>query len=142
MPEPMRSWGDDCRFDLRVLASSREVARVRRALEALDLPPALLEDAELLVSELLSNSIRHAGLAPQDQVRVTADWSGSRLRVEVRDPGSRPRAQDVAGGIRPPLGAESGWGLYLVDRLGSRWGFSSGRTWFELESDAGADPPS
>jgi hypothetical protein len=38
----------------------------------------------------------------------------------------------VSGSIRPAPGAESGWGLYLVDRLASRWGTSAGGYWFEL----------
>jgi len=44
----------------------------------------------------------------------------------------------VSGSIRPAPGAESGWGLYLVDRVASRWGTSAHGYWFELHQD----PPS
>jgi anti-sigma regulatory factor (Ser/Thr protein kinase) len=107
----------------------------RRALSQLRLPLPLAFDAQLLVSELVSNSVRHAGLGRDDRIRVTADWSGDRLRVHVRD-GSRPtRTSPVSGSIRPTPGAESGWGLYLVDRLASRWGTRASGCWFELRRD-------
>jgi two-component sensor histidine kinase len=37
----------------------------------------------LAVSELVTNSVRHAGLAPDDLIRITVDWSGARLKVRV-----------------------------------------------------------
>jgi anti-sigma regulatory factor (Ser/Thr protein kinase) len=99
------------------------------------LPLPLAFDAQLLVSELVSNSVRHAGLGRDDLIRVTADWSGDRLRVQVRDGGRPGRASPVSGSIRPAPGAESGWGLYLVDRLARRWGTTAGGYWFELRGD-------
>jgi anti-sigma regulatory factor (Ser/Thr protein kinase) len=99
------------------------------------LPAPLLEVARLLTSELVTNSIQHAELGPHDSIRVRADWSGTRLRVDVRDRVETRGQHPVAGAIRPAPGAESGWGLFLVDRLASRWGSSPGRYWFELELD-------
>jgi anti-sigma regulatory factor (Ser/Thr protein kinase) len=102
------------------------------------LPEELLQDATLLTNELVTNSIRHAGLGPDDLVDVTAEWSGASLRVIVRDGGpGTPPSGVVAGSIRPSPGGESGWGLYLVDKLASRWGTNLGGTagfWFELEA--------
>lgn len=122
-------------LDLQVPATPRMVSRVRRAFEELLLPSSLLDAARLLVSELVTNSIRHAGLRPDDRIRVRAEWSGTRLRVDVFDV-ARPRRTDpMAGAIRPSPGAESGWGLYLVDRLATRWGRGQGRYWFELGLD-------
>ena len=119
-------------LDFRLRATRTAPTRARRALSQLQLPHPLAFDAQLLVSELVSNSVRHAGLGRDDLIRVTADWSGDRLRVHVRD-GARPtRASPVAGSIRPAPGAESGWGLYLVDRLASRWGTDTDGYWFEL----------
>jgi anti-sigma regulatory factor (Ser/Thr protein kinase) len=111
---------------------------VRTTLEGMGLPEELLQDATLLTNELVTNSIRHAGLGPDDLVDVTAEWSGASLRVIVRDggPGTLPSGV-VAGSIRPSPGGESGWGLYLVDKLASRWGTNLGGTagfWFELEA--------
>jgi anti-sigma regulatory factor (Ser/Thr protein kinase) len=122
---------------LRFPALPENLGLIRRALEGMGLPGQVQEDAVLLTIELVTNSIRHAGLGPGDHVDVAAAWSGTVLRVIVRDSGSGgPPADIVAGSIRPSPGAQSGWGLYLVDRLSTRWGTNRGGMagfWFELE---------
>jgi anti-sigma regulatory factor (Ser/Thr protein kinase) len=122
---------------LRFPARAEYLMLFRRALEGMGLPDRTLRDASLLTSELVTNSIRHAGLGPGDHVDVSASWWGSVLRVVVRDSGGgSPPTDIVAGSIRPSPGGQSGWGLYLVDRLASRWGTSLGGSagfWFELE---------
>jgi serine/threonine-protein kinase RsbW len=115
------------------------VPDVRRALSDLPLPAAVLKDAQLLASELVGNSIRHAGLNRDDRIRIRANLSGGRLRVEVFDQASVTGRSSVAGAVRPGPGAESGWGLYLVDRLATRWGRGHGKHWFELEVDQQAE---
>ena len=112
-----------------------EVAAVTTARSSLDVlrglvPESALDDARLLVSELVTNSLRHAG-ATNRAIELMADIEGSTLNVQVRDYGSgfvaRPRPSDA------PL--ESGWGLLLVDRLSDRWGAmvdGTTRVWFEL----------
>jgi anti-sigma regulatory factor (Ser/Thr protein kinase) len=87
---------------------------------------------ELLVSELVTNVVRHTpgahSIAASDmRVRMYPD----RVRVEVRDdgPGFAPAAR--ADGDDPG----SGWGLFLVDELADEWGIDSGVqncVWFEL----------
>lgn len=119
-------------FDLTLPPSRRIGAVVRRALEDLDLPQEALEEAQLLASELVSNSIRHAGLSRLGHIRVTAKVSGQTLRVDVFDRASG-ELPALAGTIRPAPGAESGWGLYLVDHIASRWGSMPGRYWFQLD---------
>jgi anti-sigma regulatory factor (Ser/Thr protein kinase) len=119
-------------LDLHLPATPKVAALVRRALSYLELPDEQLAVAQLLASELVTNSIRHAGLAPADEVRVRATRLGERIRVDVYD-GSRAELHPLAGSIRPVPGAQSGWGLYLVDRLSDRWGTSPGRYWFEIE---------
>lgn len=121
------------RVDLRVRASPEAVVRVREALRNLELPVAVTDRAQLLVSELVTNSILHSGIGPEDEIRMCANWSGTRLRIDVRDRSSTHRPSQVAGSIRPAPGAESGWGLYLVDRLATPWGSRSCGYWFELE---------
>jgi anti-sigma regulatory factor (Ser/Thr protein kinase) len=127
---------------LRFPARAENLGLIRRALEGIGLPERMLWDATLLTNELVTNSIRHADLGPGDTIDVTATWSGTRLRVIVRDSGSGDLpAGIVAGSIRPSPGAQSGWGLYLVDTLASRWGTSLGRSagfWFELEEPRSA----
>jgi anti-sigma regulatory factor (Ser/Thr protein kinase) len=124
------------RLDFSLRATRTAPLRARRALGQLRLPLPLAFDAQLLISELVSNSVRHARLGRDDLIRVTAEWSGGRLMVHVRDGGGGPRrASPVAGSIRPAPGAESGWGLFFVDRLASRWGTTASGYWFELRRD-------
>jgi anti-sigma regulatory factor (Ser/Thr protein kinase) len=124
------------RLELTVRATRKAPSEARRALRQLGLPLPLADAARLAVSELVTNSVRHAGLGRGDLIRITADWSGTRLRVQVRDGGGGgTRPAQVSGSIRPAPGAESGWGLYLVDRLTSRWGTHADGYWFELQHE-------
>ena len=132
--------GSKVHLDLQVASAPSVVAHVRHAFRELALPPPLLDDALQLVTELVTNSIRHAGLGSHDRIRVQAEWSGGRLRVDVSDRAEPTDPHQVAGAIRPGPGAESGWGLYLVDRLASRWGRGRGRYWFELELQDRPEP--
>jgi len=128
------------RLDLHVRASSKSLHEVRGSLASLAIPPELLDDARVLLSELVGNSIRHSGLQADEYVHITAEWSEARLRIAVHD---RPRSAappPVAGSIRPRPGAESGWGLFIVDRLASRWGTDGTGYWFELDGDRTAGP--
>jgi anti-sigma regulatory factor (Ser/Thr protein kinase) len=120
------------RVSVHLRPTSTAAEQARRALQRLALPSSLADEAELLVSEVVTNSVRHAGLGPDDLIHLTADWSGTRLRVHVRDRGHIVHPAVVSGFIRPAPGAESGWGLYLVDRLASRWGTAADGYWFEL----------
>jgi anti-sigma regulatory factor (Ser/Thr protein kinase) len=92
-----------------------------------ELPEATLEDARLLVSELVANAVEHA--SGDGEVVVRADLADGRLRVEVADSGSGfeyvPRREDT----------ERGWGLHFTDRLASRWGIDEDPSvvWFELD---------
>jgi anti-sigma regulatory factor (Ser/Thr protein kinase) len=75
-------------------------------------------DVVLVISELVTNSVRHAGLDAGDPVELTVNVEGETVRVTVRDPGP---------GFEPP-GAPTdpahvgGWGLVLVEQLAERWG--------------------
>jgi len=95
------------------------------------LEPMRVEDAKLLVSELVTNAVRH----PRDSGRVGLEVvvAGKRVRVEVSNPGagfSKPSVDP------PPADALGGRGLLIVDRLASRWGVTPGaptRVWFEID---------
>jgi anti-sigma regulatory factor (Ser/Thr protein kinase) len=116
--------------DLRAPAVARHV--VRGELEGV-VDPELLDRAILLLSELVTNSVRHAGLGPQEEIQVTIAATARGLHVEVVEPGEGFEV----GAISEPggEGRSGGWGLYLVDRLSSAWGVSGGaqtRVWFEV----------
>ena len=75
-------------------------------------------DVVLLISELVTNSVRHAGLDATQPLQLSVVTSGDTVRVAVRDPGP---------GFRPPPPPPNpahvgGWGLVLVDQLAEKWG--------------------
>ncbi|MGH2596400.1 MAG: ATP-binding protein [Actinomycetota bacterium] len=133
--------GPRWRLDLRVLARSESLVTVRRSLAALAISPELLHDARLLVSELVGNSIRHSGLRADEYVRIDVDRSGARLRVTVHDRLSSSAPIPVADPIGTLPVAASGWGLFIVDRLASRWGTNEAGYWFELQLDGNERHP-
>jgi anti-sigma regulatory factor (Ser/Thr protein kinase) len=96
--------------------------------------PELLDRATLLLSELVTNSVRHAGLRPGERIEVTVTASGASVRVEVTEPGEGFEVTEAREPRRDPH--VGGWGLYLVDRLSSAWGVVGGeetRVWFEVD---------
>jgi anti-sigma regulatory factor (Ser/Thr protein kinase) len=104
---------------------------------------AVLESAQLVVSELVTNSLRHGGAA-MDEVVVSVELMPDWFRVGVQDPGS-----DGFIAARPAdMGAGSGFGLNLVQMLSERWGverLAEGGTqvWAQLlrARGAGANDP-
>jgi anti-sigma regulatory factor (Ser/Thr protein kinase) len=116
--------------DPRAPALARRVLRCE--LEGV-VDPELLDRAILLLSELVTNSVRHAGLGPGEGIEVSISATGRGLHVEVTEPGAGFDVEEI-----PERGAgreTGGWGLYLVDRLSSAWGVSGGaetRVWFEV----------
>jgi anti-sigma regulatory factor (Ser/Thr protein kinase) len=121
-------------LELRLSPGPRAPAEARRSLGASlgRVDPDLLGKLRLLVSELVSNSVLHAGLKEDDLIRLSVWESAGRVRVEVTDLGDgfRPRVPDP-----DPLNP-TGWGLYLVDRLADRWGVATNgetRVWFEVD---------
>lgn len=104
----------------------------RHALDEIadELDPAVVEDVRLLVTELVTNSVRHG---EGDQVRLILDVPApDHVRCEVIDDGRGflpiARAADSTD--------EGGWGLYLVEKLAETWGVREGSThvWFELKA--------
>jgi anti-sigma regulatory factor (Ser/Thr protein kinase) len=89
----------------------------------------------LLVSELVSNSVRHAGLGDDEWIRLRARRDDESAYVEVCDPGHSGRipAKRAQGGDALEPG---GLGLVLVDEMADRWGVACNDdetcVWFEL----------
>lgn len=112
------------------------VAQARRAIdEALGpaLPPSAANDLRLIVSELVTNVVRHAGLDPDQEMEIRGELGEGCVRVEVSDPG-----MGFEPAIVPAPDRGAGWGLYLLDRLAHRWGTVRNEpnvVWFELDLD-------
>jgi anti-sigma regulatory factor (Ser/Thr protein kinase) len=106
-------------------------AEARRAIAKLrvDLDPPLMETLRLLVTELVTNSVRHTAA---DSVTLRIAIGKSAVLTEVVDtgPGFDPACAEHSGDH------ETGWGLFLVQRLAHSWGVKddgrSKRVWFEL----------
>ena len=97
-----------------------------------------LGDVRLLVSELVTNSLRHAEMDEAGSIWLTVDVRDSIVRVEVRDPG---KGFDPPPNPSDPEKAQ-GWGLYLVSTLADRWGVERGdvtTVWFELDRPPGSN---
>jgi hypothetical protein len=130
-------------LEVAVAAGPAAPAAARRAVAGLfGGEPALAADVRLLVSEMVTNSVRHARLSPDQTIVVRLSASRDTVRVEVRDPGRWAPA-------RPPTGPDRtfGWGLVIVDRLADRWGATLAdgtAVWAELDRRryAGAGPGS
>lgn len=98
-------------------------------------------DVALILSELVTNSVLHANVGPDETLTVQCTALPGRLRITVTDPGSRlephlrPADHDVSGG----------YGLMIVETLCSAWGVVRGgagttSVWCELPLDT-APPP-
>jgi anti-sigma regulatory factor (Ser/Thr protein kinase) len=105
----------------------------RRALADLEgkIDPSVLPDVRLLVSELITNSVKYGGDGP---VRLEVTAEDDRVRAEIIDQGV---------GFTPvkrndDLDKVGGWGLHLVQELTTEWGTYEGSThvWFEIDLSA------
>ena len=123
------------RLDMRVRADTGSLAEVREALGTLAIPPDILEDAKVLVSELVGNSVKHAGLSVDDHVHVTAEWSGERLRVTVHDRvrPSTPRPSPPRSGLVPERTPAGGCSSSIASRVaGGPTKPATGSSWTAL----------
>jgi anti-sigma regulatory factor (Ser/Thr protein kinase) len=81
----------------------------------------------------VTNSVLHAGLSPDDQIRLSVEASAVSVRGKVCDPGPGFRKPSKLG-PRPDF--SGGWGLPIVDRISDRWGVdrnSYACVWFEID---------
>ncbi len=113
-------------------SSAAEARRTTRSALATWGLSALEDTVELLVTELVSNGIRHA----KTQLELVLSFDGVCLRIAVSDgdpipPVARAREELTVGG----------WGLALIDSLSNEWGTDvdgeHGKTvWFEIDARA------
>lgn len=114
------------------------IAVARMATRALLDGYPCVEDAELIVSEGCTNSVRYSRSSePEGAVQIIIDAKPGLVRIEITDDGPKFGLPDL-----PPASelAESGHGLVIVDRLATRWGHDRGAgyatLWAEIEYQA------
>jgi anti-sigma regulatory factor (Ser/Thr protein kinase) len=120
--------GGEVSRTVRVPRSAASVAEVRkivvRDLQSRDVAPEVVDEAEIVVSELVSNAVRHARALPDGTLRVHWKVKAGVVEVEVTD----------GGGDRTPrpaprtIWAPSGRGLRIVRSLAHEWGVTEDRT--------------
>ena len=118
-PGPDLTVATELHLPARADAPARARAAARDVL-ASAVPKVIIDDVVLVVSELVSNGVMHAGLTEAEEIEVRL-WTGGRIRVEVRDHG---RGIDRAQ--KPGTPRIGGRGLGLVSVLSSRWGIVEG----------------
>ena len=106
-------------------------AQARAALEVLEqiLAPGVREDLQVVVSELITNSVR---FGPKRSITLSVYVGADGVVAgEVIDEGDGEKAKVE---MVPEPSLDGGWGLYLIDRVAHRWGVHEGSThvWFEL----------
>ena len=94
-------------------------------------PDRRLEDARLVLTEIVGNAVRHADWNdPSGEILLRFDAEGARLRVEVE----QPTTAAGVGVMEPPVGdAIGGFGLRLVEMIADDWGHDDGppgMVWF------------
>jgi len=108
-----------------------EAARLaRREIIARSQSEDLSHTAQLLVTELVANCIRHAAMDPRDgQIVLYGRLTADHVRIEVADTG--PGFDPDDGESRPGLG------MRLLDKLATSWGTAQSergfRVWFEID---------
>lgn len=104
--------------------------------DAADAPSQVVEDAQLILTELLANEIKHGRYDPKDPLICSVRKTPAALRIEVRHSG--PAFRLPRKPVDPPLHTrETGWGLALITRLADRWGVDEARgarqVWAEID---------
>jgi anti-sigma regulatory factor (Ser/Thr protein kinase) len=121
------------RIEVEIAAGQHAPAAARSAVERWlsgRVSARLYDDVRLLVSELVTNSVRHAQLTPEMTIRISVALVDGAVRIEVEDPGD-----GAIAAVAPDREHGGGFGLYLVELLAERWGSTNdGNTcvWAEL----------
>lgn len=132
-PRTLRKpWSLDFAAEPEEAAALRRLMRLHLGLWGL---PEVVEDAQLCVTELVSNVIAHVGVGTPTTLAVS--MNGAHLRIEVRDPDTRA----LPTLLQSVTDAEGGRGMALVDATAVRWGVELHAdrkvTWCELAAEPG-----
>lgn len=114
-------------------ASAESAGAARDAVRSLELGFRVESIVTLLITELVTNSVRHADMPENAELELRIEPTDSRLMAEVCDRGSGFHVRDAIEQQREV----GGLGLLLVDRLSDSWGIErethSTCVWFELD---------
>jgi anti-sigma regulatory factor (Ser/Thr protein kinase) len=113
-----------------VQAPSIARSAVSDQLYSMGIDGSLEQTIVLLVSEVVSNAVRHSPGPADSAIALEATITDQSVRIAVTDtgPGFTPRQRD-------PERLDQGYGLYLLDKAATNWGVESGNgttVWFEL----------
>jgi anti-sigma regulatory factor (Ser/Thr protein kinase) len=89
----------------------------------------------LLVSEVVSNAVLHSSGPADASIDVTVVVSEEAVRVTVTDAG-----EGFTPGERDPARLDGGYGLFLLEKVASRWGVDASApttVWFEVARGGG-----
>ena len=105
-------------------AEPDSLSRARNLLGAIaDTPADLVENAKVVLTELLANEIKHGRYKQDRPLRCRIERRRSALRIEVSHEGAGFAMP--AAPVEPRLEMrESGWGMALITRLSDRWGLN------------------
>ncbi|GAA2446779.1 hypothetical protein GCM10010191_74860 [Actinomadura vinacea] len=92
--------------------------RLRSELTASGVFESVLDDVSVIVSELLSNALRHARPLPSGQIRLAWAHDGETLELSVTDGGAMTEPRRGPG----TLSSLGGRGLGIVEALSEGWG--------------------
>lgn len=120
-------------LERRLPVAPEAASEARRLVDGLDppLPPDLSDNLRLLISEVVTNAVRHGPNGSDNRIRVRLDATDERVRVDVLDAG-----EGFEHHGRGAADLQGGWGLFLVEQLSSRWGVEVEPTthvWFEID---------
>jgi serine/threonine-protein kinase RsbW len=107
------------RIQRDIATGPKASAEARRLVGSLaeHVPAPVLDDVRLVVSELVGNSVKHAGNRPGHPIAVTLDVTPDRVRLEVVDRSVFDPAPETRGELR-----DVRFGLTIVDRVADSWG--------------------
>jgi signal transduction histidine kinase len=127
MPRTIPQEGEHESIELRVSPHAPRQARQWVSEQGGDLPRGTLDLLLLLVSELVTNSVRHSGAVQGERLQVALERGEGTIRVGVQDTGPGFDRRNLAPGPH---------GLQVLESGADRWGIDrSGPTtvWFELD---------
>jgi signal transduction histidine kinase len=132
--------GIQLRAEVRLAIDPGAPAAARAAIARLldgESAPAMIASAQLIASELVTNSVRHSGASDPDALVLRVELALTTLWLEVEDPG---QGGSIAA-REPDLDGGGGMGLNLVRTMSERWGVEQvgaggTRVWARLECAA------